>query len=49
MSDDDVMPRSDSNARVVFVGMGPGDPDLLTFGAVAGSVAAGGVAGSVVA
>ena len=34
MSDDDVMPRSDSNARVVFVGMGPGDPDLLTFGAV---------------
>ncbi len=33
-SDDSMVPRADAAARVIFVGMGPGDPDLLTFGAV---------------
>ncbi len=35
VSDDEAVPRAETTARVVFVGMGPGDPDLLTYGAVA--------------
>lgn len=34
MSDDESVPRAETTARVVFVGTGPGDPDLLTYGAV---------------